>query len=331
MIGFGYWGPNLARNISQVTGAELTQIVERDPERLKIAKKNFPNAQAETNAPSLIKSREIDAVVLATPISTHYSLARAALEAGKHVLVAKPLAASSQEAEELIALAERKHRILMVDHTFIYTRAVQKIKEIVKRGELGSIYYFDSVRINLGLFQHDLNVVWDLAPHDLSILTYVLEKMPLSLIATGAAHSNRQIENTAYISMELEDNILAHIHVNWLAPVKVRRTIIGGSKKMLIFDDLEADEKIKIYDRGVEISNNNKEGIYKTLIEYRTGDMVSPTVEKVEALKLECEHFVQCIRENKRPITDGREGLKVVRILEAVEKSLKAKGERVKV
>lgn len=331
LIGYGYWGPNLARNIAEVTGAQLSCIIERDPVRLKLAQKRFSDACIGSTVQELLKGDQVDAVFIATPISTHFELARQALEAGKHVLLSKPLAGSSEEAEKLIDLADRNRRVLMVDHTFIYTRAVQKIKEIVKQGELGNIHYFDSVRINLGLFQHDVNVVWDLAPHDLSILIYVLEKTPISLVATGAAHSSSQLENTAYISMELEDNIIAHLHVNWLAPVKVRRTMICGSKKMLIFDDLEADEKIKIYDRGVEVSSNNKEGVYKTLIEYRTGDMCAPNIEKVEALKLECEHFVQCIQDGKTPITDGKEGLKVVRVLEAIEKSLKGKGKRVKV
>ncbi|MCM8776052.1 MAG: Gfo/Idh/MocA family oxidoreductase, partial [Candidatus Omnitrophica bacterium] len=315
VIGYGYWGPNLARNISEVNGAELIQVVDQDPKRQTLAKKRFPHIQTASGIESLIHNSKIDAVFITTPISTHYEIAKAALEAGKHVLVAKPLAASSKEADELVRLADKHKRVLMVDHTFIYTRAVQKIKEIVKRGELGDIYYFDSVRVNLGLFQQDLNVVWDLAPHDLSILMYVLEKEPLSLIATGARHSHSQIENMAYISMELARTIMAHLHVNWLAPVKVRLTMICGRKKMLIYDDLEADEKIKVYDRGIEVSKNNKEGLYKTLIEYRTGDMYAPNIEKVEALKLECEHFVECVQEGRRPITDGHTSLKVVRIL----------------
>ena len=330
VLGYWYWGPNLARNIVEVEGVELLQIVERDPARLKLAKKRFPKTELDTDAQSLLKNPKIDAVLLATPITTHYGLAKTALENGKHVLVAKPLAASVREAEELVALAECEQRILMVDHTFIYTHAVQKMKEAVKNESLGDIYYFDSVRINLGLFQRDLNVVWDLAPHDLSILLYVLETMPTSLIATGAAHSKSAIENIAYVSMELENNTIAHIHLNWLAPVKVRRTIISGSKKMLIYDDLEADEKIKIYDRGVEISDIHKDGLYKTLINYRTGEMVAPNLEKVEALRTECEHFIQCILDGKRPITDGQEGIKVVRILEAIERSLRSKGKRVK-
>lgn len=329
VIGYGYWGPNLARNIAEANGAELAQVADQDPERLRLAKKRFPQIRIDRDVQSLLKNTDLDAVFISTPISTHYALAKEALHAGKHVLLAKPMAASVEEAEELVALAEERQLILMVDHTFIYTRAVQKMREMVKEGALGDIYYFDSVRINLGFFQRDRNVVWDLAPHDLSILTYVLEKKPISLIATGAAHLKPEIETTAYISMELEDNIIAHFHLSWLAPVKVRRTIIGGSKKMLIFDDLEADEKIKIYDRGVDVSSNSREGIYKTLVEYRTGDMYAPTLDKVEALKLECEHFVQCVQEGKRPITDGPEGLKIVRLLEAIERSLKAKGKRI--
>ncbi len=330
LLGYGYWGPNLARNVIEVPGADLVCLIEKDPSRLQLARKRYPWLHVGDNPTSLFQDETIDAVILATPMSTHFALAKEALEAGKHVLVTKPIAASVREAEELISLAERSKRVLMVDHTFIYTHAVRKMKEIVKEGTLGNIYYFDSVRINLGLFQQDLNVVWDLAPHDLSILAFVLEKTPLSLVATGAVHSNNQIENMAYISMELEGNILAHIHVNWLAPVKVRRTIIGGSKKMLIYDDLEPDEKIKIYDRGVDISNTNKRGIYKTLIEYRMGDMYAPTIEKTEALAQECEHFIQCIQEGTRPITDGYEGLKMVRILEAIEMSLRKGGQRIK-
>jgi predicted dehydrogenase len=273
---------------------------------------------------------KIDAVMIATPVTTHFEIAKQALKRGKHVLVEKPIAASSREAHQLIELAQRKRKTLLVDHTFVYTPAVRKIKEIVASERLGSIFYFDSVRINLGLFQHDINVVWDLAPHDLSIMHYVLGKMPRSVVATGASHSNNHKENTAYISMELENNALAHIHVNWLSPVKIRRTIVGGSRRMLVFDDLESDEKLRIYDRGFHTVDGSKEGVYKTLVKYRVGDMHSPYVEKQEALKVEIEHFIDCLVKGKKPITDGEEGLKVVRVLEAIDKSLEQGGKRVR-
>jgi predicted dehydrogenase len=269
-------------------------------------------------------------VVVATPVATHFRLAMAAIEAGKHVLVEKPLALDSREATALIEAARRHGVVLMVDHTFVYTGAVQKIKELVDRGQLGRLLYYDSVRVNLGLFQHDVDVLWDLAVHDLSIMDYVLGRRPRAVAAAGVAHVPGQPVNTAYLTCYFEDDLIAHFHVNWLAPVKIRRTLLGGDRQMIVYDDLEPSEKVKVYDKGITVANGNghggNEGAYDLLVGYRAGDMYAPQLSLAEALGVEAEHFVDCVRTGREPITSGEAGLRVVRVLEAAAASLAARG-----
>jgi predicted dehydrogenase len=280
-----------------------------------------------TDSEALIKNPDIDVVAIATPVFTHYELAKKALEEGKNVFVEKPFTYTSAEAEELIELAEKKNLKIMVDHTFLYTGAVRKIKQLVEDNVLGDIFYYDSVRVNLGLFQHDINVVWDLAPHDISIMEYVIGEKPQAVVATGAEHFDRGLEDVAYLTIFFKKNIIAHINVNWLSPVKVRTTLIGGQKKMLVWNDIEPDEKIKIYDKGVQVKT--KEGKYNLLVSYRSGDMWAPRVEQTEALRLMVEKFVDYISNGGRVINDGIAGMRVVKLLEASTKSLRNKGEMV--
>jgi predicted dehydrogenase len=255
---------------------------------------------------------------------------REALDAGKHVLVEKPLTSTVREAETLVSLAQKKGLILIVDHTFIYTGAVRRIKEFISADELGEMYYFDSVRVNLGLFQHDVNVIWDLAPHDISIMDFIISEKPLSVVATGAVHTAGGKEDVAYVTVRFKGGLIAHFHVNWMSPVKIRRIIIGGSKKMVVFDDLDPAEKVKIYDKGIELSSENRKSVYQSLVQYRLGDMYAPAINNIEALKVEIEHFADCIQNGKTPITDGEAGLRIVRILEAADKSLKKGGVKVR-
>jgi predicted dehydrogenase len=265
-------------------------------------------------------SPEIDAVAIVTPVSQHYGLAKKALENGKHVFVEKPFTATSAQAEELIELAERKHLQIMVDHTFLFTGAVRKIKQLVDDGTLGPLYYYDSTRVNLGLFQHDVNVLWDLAPHDLSIMDYLIGLEPDLVVATGGAHVNC-LEDVAHLTIYFPNKILAHINVNWLSPVKVRTTLVGGQKKMLVWNDLDPAEKIRVYDKGADIKSEL--GVHQLLVSYRSGDMWAPRVEDLEALQLETRYFLDCIKDGTKPFNDGLAGLRVVRILEAGELSLK--------
>ncbi|MGO9138290.1 MAG: Gfo/Idh/MocA family protein [Syntrophales bacterium] len=327
VIGYGYWGPNLVRNFSTGEGSQVDMICDMNQQALKRAKKAYPNFKITTDSNELIKDPNINVVAIATPVFTHYELAKKALEEGKNIFVEKPFTYTSAEGEKLVELAEKKNLKIMVDHTFLYTGAVKKIKQLIDDRVLGDIFYYDSVRVNLGLFQHDINVVWDLAPHDLSIMEYVIGQRPQAVIATGAEHFDRGLEDVAYLTIYFKDNIIAHINVNWLSPVKVRTTLIGGQKKMLVWNDLEADEKIKIYDKGVQVKT--KEGKYNLLVSYRSGDMWAPRVEQTEALKLMVEHFVDCISNGGRSINDGRAGLRVVNLLEAATRSLKNKGEMV--
>lgn len=328
VIGYGYWGPNVVRNFSMLDGVKVVSVCDRDRKALNRAKKAHGDLEFCTDYNDITGSKDIDAVAIVTPVFTHFELARKALENGKHVFVEKPFTASVKEAEELIALAEKKKLKIMVDHTFLFTSSVRKIKEVVSENALGELYYYDSTRVNLGLFQHDVNVVWDLAPHDLSIMDYVIKEKPAAIVATGTEHFNRGLENIAYITVYFNSNLMAHFNVNWLSPVKIRTTLIGGEKKMLLWNDLELDEKIKIYDRGVKVST--VEGVYNLLVEYRSGDMWAPRVDHSEALKLESEYFIKCILENKTPINDGHAGLRIVKMLEASNKSLKGKGKLVK-
>jgi predicted dehydrogenase len=324
VIGYGYWGPNLVRNFAETPNVQVTMVADAKPNQLARLKNRYPAIETLTNSDDLINSNNVDAVVIATPVDTHFNLAIKALQAGKHVLVEKPIASSSEEAQKLIEEAQKRKLILMVDHTFVYTGAVRKIADMVKSGDMGEIYYYDSTRINLGLFQHDVNVVWDLAVHDLSIIEYVLNKAPRAVSATGMSHVAGQPENLAFLTIYYDDNLIAHVNVNWLAPVKIRRTLIGGSKKMLVYDALEPSETIKIYDKGIDLDSN--EDIYKTLISYRTGDMYSPKIDGAEALLLEAKHFADCIANAKTPETDGAAGLRVVQILEAASQSMKQRG-----
>jgi predicted dehydrogenase len=330
IVGYGYWGPNLCRNLHDIKDIEVKYICELSSDRLLLAKKRYPEVMTVQDYKPIVVDDCVEAVVIATPVFTHFHLVREALEAGKHVLVTKPMAASVKEAEKLIEAAEKRGKILMVDHTFVYTGAVRKIKQIIEEKQLGEVYYFDSVRVNLGLFQHDINVIWDLAPHDISIMDYVIENRPISVSATGLSHFSNGLEDMAYVTVHFEDSIVAHFHVNWMAPVKVRRILIGGSARMLVYDDMEPSEKIKIYDKGVTIKNGDKDIIYDTLVQYRIGDMWAPKIDRTEALRSECEHFVDCIQNNKKPITDGQSGLRVVEILEAAEKSMKNDGIKVR-
>ncbi|MGD1102240.1 MAG: Gfo/Idh/MocA family oxidoreductase [Terriglobia bacterium] len=326
VIGFGYWGPNIVRNFQGLPDCQVVAVCDLAPAALQRAQRAYPSLK-HTNDPSqLLESVDVDAVAVITPVWTHFELAKKALENGKHVLVEKPFTATSAQAAELIELAEKKHLKIMVDHTFIFTGAVRKIRQLVDDDVLGRLYYYDSTRVNLGLFQHDVNVIWDLAPHDLSIMDFLIKPRPQGISATGATHLNSH-EDVAYITVYFPDNVIAHINVNWLSPVKIRTTLLGGEKKMLVWNDLEADEKLKVYDRGVQVSNGS--GVYELLVSYRSGDMWSPKVEQSEALKLEAAHFVDCILNDKAPITDGAAGLRVVRMLEAANQSAAQRGRQV--
>lgn len=321
VIGFGYWGPNLVRNFSQVDGAQVVAICDLDERRRGTASKLYPAVSVYGDVAAMLDDDAVDAVLIATPVTTHFALAKQALTAGKHTLVEKPFTATSAEGDELVALAEGRGLTLMVDHTFVYTSAVRKIHELLERGDLGRLYYYDSVRVNLGLFQSDVSVMWDLAVHDLSIMDYLLGQDPLTVSAVGVAHVPGHPENMAYITVMFPDNLIAHFHVNWLAPVKVRQTLVCGSEKMVVFDDIEMSEKIKVYDKGV-VLDPAAEHVYQRHVGYRTGDMWAPRLDNVEALAIEAQHFVDCISSGATPLSDGRSGVRVVRLLEAAHESM---------
>lgn len=323
IIGCGYWGPNLIRNFNENYHTDIRYACDLTRERLERIKIGYPHINTTTNYKELLRNKDIHAIAIATPVFTHYKFVKESLEAGKHVLVEKPLTSTVREAERLVNLASKKGLILLVDHTFIYTSGIRKIKEFISTGELGEMYYFDSVRVNLGLFQHDVNVIWDLAPHDLSIMDFIVDEKPLSVVATGASHTASKLEDVAYVTVKFKGSLIAHFHVNWMSPVKIRRIIIGGSKKMVVFDDLDPAEKIKIYDKGIKLSKADEKSTYQTLVQYRIGDMYAPAIDNIEALRVEVEHFADCIKNNKTPITDGEAGLRIVRILEAADKSIK--------
>jgi len=330
VIGYGYWGPNLVRNLCEVPDFDVAVVSDRRPQRLAQAKQRHPTVTTTTDCNEIFASSAIDAVVIVTPVSTHFDLALAALRAGKHVLITKPVTASAEQAVTLIEAAAEVNRVLMVDHTFIYTGAVQRIHDLVESGALGQLYYYDSVRVNLGLFQHDVNVLWDLAVHDLAIMDYILGELPRAVAATGASHIPGQPVDVAYLTCFFSENVLAHHHVNWLAPMKVRRTLIGGDRQMIVYDDLEPSEKVKVYDKGITLSAE-PEAIYQSLVGYRTGDMWAPQVSLTEGLHVEVMHFLDCVRRGSRPLTDGESGLRVVRILEAATRSLAQNGQPVSV
>ncbi|MBW4534565.1 MAG: Gfo/Idh/MocA family oxidoreductase [Pleurocapsa minor HA4230-MV1] len=332
VIGYGYWGPNLVRNFAELPTAKVTMISDFKTELLLKAQTRYPTIEVTTNYQDIVTNHKIDAIAIATPVSTHFDLALAALKAGKHVFVEKPMTVTTEQGLRLVEEAEKRNLVLMVDHTFVYTGAVQKMRDLVSSKQLGDIYYYDSVRVNLGLFQHDVNVLWDLAVHDLSIMNYVLQTQPYAVSATGISHVPGEPENIAYLTLFFHNDMIAHINVNWLAPVKVRRTLIGGSEKMVVFDDLEPSEKLKVYDKGITLNgniNSNADKVYQMLIGYRTGDMWSPKLEMTEALRTEALHFIECIQQGKRPITDGYAGLQIVKILEAATLSMKKQGQLV--
>jgi len=323
VIGYGYWGPNIVRNFHALEQCELVALCDKNPEALRRAHRVYPALDLTTDFNEVLKAPGIDVVAVVTPVWTHYELAKAALQNGKHVFVEKPFTSNSRQAEELIELAARKNLKIMVDHTFLFSGAVRKIRDVIDAGTLGPLYYFDSTRVNLGLFQHDVSVIWDLAPHDLSIMDYVIAQPPEAVVATGGRHLNGHAD-MAFITVYFPGDIVAHINVNWLSPVKIRMTLIGGKDKMLVWNDLEVDEKIKIYDKGVQITNG--QGVYDLLVSYRSGDVWAPKVAQTEALKVELGYFIDCIVNNKIVLNDGAAGLRVVRLLEAADESLKERG-----
>jgi len=327
IIGCGYWGPNLIRNFSACPLTEVMAVCDASPARLEAIGRSFKHLNLVNSVDQLLEL-PIQAVAIATPVSTHFTLAQRCLEAGKHVLIEKPLASTVQESRALIALAQKQGRVLMVDHTYLFSNAVRRIKEIVEQGELGDFYYVDSIRINLGLFRHDVNVVWDLAPHDLAIVDYILERDARSISAWGCGHADPNIEDIAYVNVDFGADLLANFHVNWLSPVKVRQMIFAGSKKSLIFNELNATEPIKIYDRGIELGEN-PEAVHKLLVGYRSGDVWSPHIEPGEPLQEVVTHFAEAIREERPPFSDGAMGLRVVQLLEAATRSIRAQGGRV--
>jgi predicted dehydrogenase len=326
VIGYGYWGPNIVRNFNSVDGAKVVALCDLNTDSLNKAKRTYPALEVSTDADAITTSTEIDAVAVITPVFTHFELARKALENGKHVFVEKPFTSTTQQATELVELADKKNLRIMVDHTFLFTGAVKKIKQLLDEGTLGKLYYYDSMRVNLGLFQHDVNVVWDLAPHDFSVMDYLIHEKPLALSATGEVHYNG-FEDVAYITVYCENNVIAHFNVNWLSPVKIRTTLLGGDKKMLLWNDLEADEKLKVYDKGVDVKS--RENVYDLLVSYRSGDAWIPKVDQIEALKHEAQYFIDCVTNDKTPVNDGRSGLRIVSMLEAANESIKGKGKLV--
>lgn len=323
VIGYGYWGPNVVRNLARLEGSQVIAIAELEPAARMRAQKTYPGVNVTADTSSVISSAEIDAVAVVTPVWTHYELVKAALQNGKHVFVEKPFTSNAAQAEELINLALQKNLTIMVDHTFLFTGAVRKIAQLLNEGTLGNLYYYDSTRVNLGLFQHDINVLWDLAPHDLSIMDHLIKASPEAIVATGQTHLNGH-EDVAFMTLYFPQNVIAHINVNWLSPVKVRTTLIGGEKRMLVWNDLEADDKVKVYDKGVDIAS--REGVYQLLVNYRSGDMWSPQLEQVEALHKELTYFVECISSGLEPFNDGSAGLRVVKMLEAATESLEKRG-----
>jgi predicted dehydrogenase len=323
VIGYGYWGPNIVRNLVSLEGSEVRAIAEINPAAQARARKAYPGVKITASATEVISAPDIDVIAIVSPVWTHYELTKAALEHGKHVFVEKPFTSTAAQGEELVNLAQQKNLKIMVDHTFLFTGAVKRIAQLVDEGALGNLYYYDSTRVNLGLFQHDINVLWDLAPHDLSIMDHLIKASPEGVVATGQGHLNGH-EDVAFMTLYFPEKVIAHINVNWLSPVKVRTTLIGGEKRMIVWNDLEADEKVKVYDKGVKITS--QEGVYELLVSYRSGDMWSPQLEQVEALRQELSYFVECITTGQEPFNNGAAGLRVVKMLEAASESLKKKG-----
>lgn len=320
IIGYGYWGPNIVRNFVAHPDCQVVAVCDKSPAALARVASRHPGVRTVINADEIIGSSEIDAVAIITPVSWHYPLAKKALENGKHVFIEKPFTATSAQAEELIEIAERKNLQIMVDHTFLFTGAVRKMKQLIDEGALGPLYYYDSTRVNLGLFQHDVNVLWDLAPHDLAIMDYLIGLKPELVVATGRAHVN-SLEDVAYLTVYFPGSVIAHINVNWLSPVKVRTTLVGGQRKMLVWNDLDPTEKIRVYDKGADV--RTEQGVHQLLVSYRSGDMWAPKIEELEALQLESRYFLDCVMDGTRPFNDGHAGLRVVKLLEAAEQSLR--------
>ncbi len=327
IIGFGYWGPNLLRNFSGLDNCKVEIVSDYRMERLDIVKKNYPSVKTSLTADDIFNDLSIDAVVIATPVFSHFELAEKALVSNKHVLLEKPMTASSADAQKLIDLSLQKNKVLMVDHTFLYTGAVQKMKHLVDSGDLGKVNYFDSTRINLGLFQQDVNVLWDLAPHDISILTHLIAEKPYSVNATGISHTNNEIENIAYMTVNFQSGFIAHFNCSWSSPVKIRMTLVGGDKKMIVFNDMEPTEKIKMYDTGYSFKTDEEK--QRILVDYRAGDIFIPKVQTNEALTLMAKDFVNAVSNGGSPISDCYLGLEVVKILEAAQKSIKQKGKEI--
>ena len=328
VIGYGYWGPNLVRNFSETPGMSVAGVADLDPKKLEIVQKRYPGVNTTSRFQDLLEDKDIDAIAIATPVNSHFELGMAVLKAGKHLWLEKPMTETSEQARKLVNEAEKRNLVLMVDHTFIYTGAVRRMGDMVKSGELGQILYYDSTRINLGLFQRDVSVIADLAVHDFSILDYLLGEQPVAVSAVGTNHFPGAPVNLSYITLFYESGIVAHINVSWLAPVKVRQILIGGSKKMITYDDLEPSEKIKVYDKGISFTDDTQQ-IYEMRVGYRTGDMWAPKVETTEALRIEGEHFVDCIENGKTPLTDGSLGLRVVELIEAATRSMNERGRSV--
>jgi len=328
VIGYGYWGPNIVRNFHGQDHTRVEMLCDKNPDALARARRMYPSIQTTTDPCDILNSPEIDAVAVITPVWTHYDIAKSALLHGKHVFVEKPFTSSSEQAEDLIELADRKNLKIMVDHTFLFTGAVRKIRELTDSGVLGDLYYYDSLRVNLGLFQHDVSVIWDLAPHDLSIMDYLIKDEPEAIVASGEKHLNG-VEDVAYMTIHFPNRVIAHINVNWLSPVKIRTTLIGGTKKMLVWNDLVADEKIRLYDKGVNFASGEGDKVREILVSYRTGDMWAPQIEQLEALRVELNYFAKCIMNDETPFNDGLAGLRVVRMLEAADRSIQKRGELV--
>lgn len=327
IIGYGYWGKNLVRNFNALSSCDLDTVVEADPNRRATCEKLYPNVKTVDNVEVVMNDPNIEAIVIATPVDTHYALAKKALEKGKHVLVEKPMTSSESEAKELLELAKAKGKILMVDHTFLYTGAVQYLKDSTDKGTFGNIYYIDSTRINLGLFQHDVNVLWDLAPHDISICNFLIDKKPVSVQATGISHTFNDIENIAYLTLKYEDNTMAHFNCSWVSPVKIRMMLIGGDKKMAVFNDMEPTEKIKIYDTGFDVKGD--EEMNRIIADYRVGDIHVPKIASTEALSLMAEDFISSIENGGEPVSNAELGYTVVAILDAAQRSIKSNGQEI--
>jgi predicted dehydrogenase len=325
IVGYGYWGPNLVRNFAETTGMNLTAVADLDTRKLELVARRYPAVSTTTRYQDLLENPGVDAIAIATPVSTHFELGLAALRAGKHLWLEKPMCETSEQAQQLVEEAERRKLTLLVDHTFIYTGAVRKMAELVHSGELGQIYYYDSTRVNLGLFQHDVNVISDLAVHDFSILEHLLREQPVAVTASGINHFPGTPENLAFITLFYESGTIAHTNVSWLAPVKVRQILLAGSKKMIQYDDLEPSEKIKVYDKGVSFTDD-PEQIQEMRVGYRTGDMWAPKLDGSEALRLEAEHFVDSVVNGRQPQTHGRLGLGVVEVIEAATASMRLRG-----